>query len=99
MTPYLVVGSGRPANNESGFNNQIGEYKMTYNEFIQNIIDTRGRFGIPEGDYKERHHIIPKCIGGLDELENLIDLYAQEHYDAHKMLFEENPKSFKLGLA
>ena len=40
---------------------------MTYNEFIQNILNTRGRFGIPEGEYKERHHIIPECNGGQTE--------------------------------
>lgn len=47
-----------------------------YDKFIQNILDTRGRFGIPEGEYKERHHIIPRCIGGTDDEGNLIDLYA-----------------------
>lgn len=64
---------------------------MTYNEFIQNILDTRGRFGIPDGEYKERHHIVPKCLGGTNDKENLIDLYAREHYEAHRMLSEENP--------
>lgn len=63
---------------------------MTYNEFIQNILDTRGRFGIPKGEYKERHHIIPRCIGGTDDEDNLIDLYAHEHFMAHKLLAEEN---------
>lgn len=67
---------------------------MTYSEFIQQILDTRGRFGIPEGEYKERHHIIPKCIGGTDDKDNLIDLYAQEHYEAHQLLFIENPKNY-----
>ena len=72
---------------------------MTYNEFIQQILDTRGRFGIPEGEYKERHHIIPECKGGQTIEENLIDLYAQEHYDAHKLLFEENPNDYQLACA
>ena len=53
---------------------------MTYNEFIQNILDTRGRFGIPDGEYKERHHIVPKCLGGTNDKENLIDghVYCKE---------------------
>ena len=59
---------------------------MTYKEFIDNILETRGRFGC-EG-YKERHHIIPKCMGGTNDETNLIDLYAREHFDAHKMLAE-----------
>ena len=72
---------------------------MTYNEFIQNILDTRGRFGIPKGEYKERHHIIPRCIGGTDDEDNLIDLYAGEHFTAHKLLAEENPTNKRLTYA
>ena len=64
---------------------------LTYNEFIQNILDTRGRFGVPDGEYKERHHILPKCMGGNNDKENLIDLYPQEHYEAHRLLALENP--------
>lgn len=63
---------------------------MTYKEFIQNILDTRGRFAC--GDkYHERHHIVPKCMNGSNEEENLIDLYAREHFVAYKMLADENP--------
>lgn len=62
---------------------------LTYKEFIQNILDTRGRFAC--GDkYHERHHIVPKCIGGGNEKENLIDLYAREHFEAHRLLALEN---------
>lgn len=64
---------------------------MTYDEFIQQIINTRGRFGIPKGEYHERHHILPKCMGGTNDKDNLVDLTAQEHYNAHKLLAEENP--------
>ena len=66
---------------------------MTYKEFIDNILNTRGRFAIPKNEYKERHHIIPKCMGGNNEKDNLIDLYAREHFIAHKLLVEENPDS------
>lgn len=71
---------------------------MTYKEFIQNIIDTRGRFNCGN-EYYERHHIIPKCLGGTNEEENLIDLFAREHYDAHKLLALENPDSKGLQCA
>lgn len=40
---------------------------MTYKEFIDNIINTRGQWNIPEGEYYEVHHIIPKCLGGLPQ--------------------------------
>ena len=63
---------------------------MTYNDFINDILVSRGRFGIPKGEYKERHHIIPRCTGGLDEEDNLIDLTAKEHFIAHMLLAKEN---------
>lgn len=68
---------------------------MTYNEFINKILNTRGRFGC--GDiYHERHHIIPKSCGGSNEDNNLIDLFAREHFIAHKLLALENPNNIKL---
>ena len=36
--------------------------------------------------YKERHHIIPRCVGGTDEHTNLTYLTAREHYFAHLLL-------------
>ena len=71
----------------------------TYAEFIQNILNTRGRSGIPSDEYKERHHIVPKCMGGSNDMDNLIDLYAYEHYEAHKFLAKENPDNDKLQFA
>lgn len=68
---------------------------MTYNEFIKNILNTRGRFNCGE-EYHERHHIIPKCMGGSNDEENLIDLYAKEHYEAHKLLALENPHNKRI---
>ena len=71
---------------------------VTYTEFIQNILNTRGRFACGN-EYHEQHHIIPRCLGGTDEEDNLIDLFAREHFIAHKMLAEENPDNKKLILA
>lgn len=71
---------------------------MTYNQFIQNILNERGRFGCSDG-YCERHHIVPRCMGGSNEDDNLIDLYAYEHFIAHKLLSEENPENHSLQYA
>lgn len=71
---------------------------MTYKEFIDNILKTRGRYGCGE-EYHERHHIIPKCLGGANDEDNLIDLFAREHYEAHRLLALENPESRDLQLA
>jgi hypothetical protein len=72
--------------------------EVTYKEFIQNILDTRGRFACGE-KYHERHHIVPKCMNGGNEEENLIDLFAKEHFIAHKLLAQENPYNYKLVYA
>ena len=71
---------------------------MTYIEFINDILKTRGRFNCGD-EYCERHHILPKCMGGGNERDNLIDLYAREHFIAHKLLALENPDNIKLQLA
>ena len=34
----------------------------------------------------EKHHVIPKCLGGSDEKENLICLTPSEHFVAHLLL-------------
>ena len=36
--------------------------------------------------YTEKHHIIPRCMGGDDSVENLVVLTAREHYIAHLLL-------------
>lgn len=72
---------------------------MEYQEFINNIINTRGLNGIKKPGYFEIHHIVPKCMGGTDEFLNKIRLTAQEHYEAHRLLALENPDNEKLIFA
>lgn len=69
--------------------------ELTYKDFIDNIIKTRGRFSCGE-EYHERHHIVPKCMGGTNSEGNLIDLFAREHFIAHKLLANENPDNLSL---
>lgn len=71
---------------------------MSYNEFINNILETRGRFACGD-QYHERHHIKPKCTGGSNAKDNLIDLFPQEHFIAHKLLSDENPQNEQLAWA
>ena len=72
--------------------------EMTYKEFIDNILETRGRFNCGE-EYHECHHIVPKCMGGTNDEENLIDLFAREHFEAHRLLSLENPENDSLTYA
>lgn len=71
---------------------------ITYEEFINGILSTRGRQLVTE-EYKEKHHIQPRCCGGSDDESNLIDLFAEEHYEAHRLLAVENPDNYHLQYA
>ena len=46
--------------------------------------------------YTEKHHIMPKCLGGSDENENLVELTAREHYIAHQLLVKMHPENYGL---
>ena len=48
---------------------------MAYKEFIQNILDTRGHFGVPEGVYKEKHRYRKR---GLKTAGGFIWRYSEE---------------------
>lgn len=47
-------------------------------------------------DYTEKHHIIPRCMNGTDDKENLVDLTAREHFIAHLLLIKIYPKKYSL---
>ena len=72
--------------------------KESYKEYIQRILLARENRK-DTNTYQERHHILPKTLGGDNSKNNLIWLYAQEHYYAHKLLAIENPKEKGLQLA
>lgn len=44
----------------------------------------------PEG-YVERHHILPRCMGGDNTAKNLVRLTAREHFVAHLLLVKTYP--------
>ena len=49
--------------------------------------------------YTEKHHIIPKCMGGTDDSSNLVVLTAREHFIAHQLLAMMHPEVCGLALA
>jgi hypothetical protein len=67
---------------------------MNYQRIHDAIID-RARNRTLTG-YTERHHVIPRCLGGTNDKENLVKLTAREHYIIHKLLVELYPNSTKL---
>lgn len=72
--------------------------KITYQSFIDNVLQIRGRHGCGDA-YYETHHIVPKCCGGTNNQENLVDLFAREHFEAHRLLALEHPDNEKLVYA
>lgn len=69
------------------------DYQHHYNLLIE-----RARSRLLEG-YRELHHIIPRCLGGTDEPNNLVYLTAKEHYVAHQLLVKIHPTEPKLVYA
>lgn len=71
---------------------------MNYEEFIANIISKRGNHSNFKNKVSgfEIHHIVPRCMGGKNNSDNLVLLTVQEHLIAHTLLFRENPSNKKL---
>lgn len=59
---------------------------MDYKRIYEELIEHRKMMPKLEGVYYERHHIVPVCMGGGDEDENLVWLTAKEHFIAHLLL-------------
>lgn len=70
---------------------------MNYRRIYNNLIMKAWRREDPEG-YTERHHIIPKCLGGGESKDNLVRLTAAEHYIAHLLLMKMYPSVHKIAL-
>ncbi|MBP3732113.1 MAG: HNH endonuclease [Bacilli bacterium] len=49
--------------------------------------------------YYERHHIVPRCVGGGDEPENLVLLTFREHVLCHIILTRLYPRNLHILLA
>ena len=64
---------------------------MNYQLIHDSIIDRAKTRVLPKETYTERHHIIPRCMGGTDDKSNLVDLTAREHFIVHKLLVEIYP--------
>lgn len=66
-------------------------HKKRYDRFIESLKNRENFL-----DVYEVHHIIPKCLGGTDDNDNLIKLTPREHFLAHLMLHRIYPDSVSL---
>ena len=63
---------------------EIAFLENKYNKWYYNIINN-ARHRVLSG-YSEKHHIIPKSLGGDNSKENLVKLTAREHFVCHLLL-------------
>lgn len=68
-------------------------YKLHYDRLIERASNRNLT------DYTEKHHIIPKCMGGDDSQSNIAILTGREHYVAHQLLIKIYPNHDGLNLA
>lgn len=68
---------------------------MEHQKHYDRLIETRRSLNRSKSDeeYYEKHHIIPKALGGLNDTSNLVLLTAKEHYIAHWLLYKIYPDS------
>lgn len=70
---------------------------MNYKKIHDDIIERALNRNI-EG-YTERHHIVPKCMGGSNKKDNIAVLTAKEHFIIHRLLTFIYPDNFSLVYA
>ena len=68
-------------------------YKKIYDDLILKRTSDPAKVNV------EKHHIIPKCIGGSNDSDNIVCLTAREHFIAHVLLCKIYPNSGKLFYA
>jgi len=59
---------------------------MNYQNIYKSLITKRQKN--PAKGYTEKHHILPKSLGGPDDPTNLVVLSGREHWVAHLLLYK-----------
>lgn len=65
------------------------KYTLWYYKIISNATN-RNLSG-----YVEKHHVIPKSLGGTDDKFNIVSLTAREHFVCHRLLTKMTEGSYK----
>ena len=75
-------------------------YRDVYDELIKQVkIKRPTLIKLEYPEYTEKHHILPRCMGGKDEDSNYILLSYREHVIAHCLLWLEDQDNSSLALA
>lgn len=70
-----------------------------YTKWYLDIINNRLDNPLPKSLYQEKHHIIPKGLGGNNKKENIVSLTAREHYICHRLLVKMTTGKDKMKMA
>lgn len=62
------------------------DYSLHYERLIE-----RARTRQKPSGYTERHHVVPRCMGGTNEPHNIVALTPEEHFVAHQLLVKMHP--------
>ena len=72
---------------------------MNYEKIYNKIINNARLNNNVNGKYYEVHHILPKCLGGTDDNDNLVNLTLKEHYICHELLCNIYPDNKSIAHA
>lgn len=75
-------------------NEALNEYNLLISKAKKDF-----KNGLYKGKYTEKHHIVPKCVGGADKNDNLVYLLCIDHIKAHILLLDIYPDNGKLLFA
>ena len=72
---------------------------MDYEKIYYSIINKAKNRMLNE--YMEKHHIVPRSLGGNNKKENIVSLTAREHFICHWLLwkFTKGKNKIKMGHA
>lgn len=59
---------------------------MDYQRIYDQLITNAKKNNKSKTEYYEKHHILPRSMGGGDEKSNLVNLTARQHFIAHRLL-------------
>lgn len=71
------------------------DYKRHYDLLMEKVKNR----ALLKDIYTERHHILPKCLGGGNTKDNIVKLLPKEHFIAHLLLFKIYPNNKEIAYA
>lgn len=69
---------------------------MNYLKHYNLLINRAKTRLLSPNEHPEIHHILPRCMGGTDDKNNLVTLTTEEHYLAHQLLIKIYPGNHKI---